>query len=47
MKGFIVLNRTNGDLIYSKYFNSSGELSKEESYQNTVFDGIDPSTVAK
>jgi hypothetical protein len=29
MKGFIIFNNKNGELLYSKYFNDKGELSKE------------------
>lgn len=46
MKGFIIFSRKNGSLIYSKYFNPSGDLSKEVSFLNLVFDGQDPSKIA-
>ncbi len=46
MKGFIIFSRKNGNLVYSKYFNLAGDLSKEVTFQNLVFDGQDPSKIA-
>ena len=47
MKGFIIFNKKDGSLIYSKYFNNKGELSKELGFTNLVFDGQDPTKIAQ
>ena len=47
MKGFIIFNRENGNLIYSKYFNEEREFSKEVNYKNMVFDNGKPELIAK
>src|SRR6056300_1318167 len=46
MKGFIIFNNNNGNLVYVQYFTESGKLSKEEGYQNMCFDYHDPLKIA-
>ena len=46
MKGFIILNNKNGNLVYSRYFNDRQVLSKETGYKNLCFDQQDPIKIA-
>ena len=56
MKGFIVFNNKTGTwkhthallgtLIYNKYYNAEQKLSKEEHYENQIFDKQDPLKIA-
>ena len=46
MKGFIILNNKNGNLVYNRYFNERGILSKETGYKNLCFDQQDPLKIA-
>lgn len=46
MKGFIIFNNKTGSLLHSKYFNTEQKLSKEEGFNNMVFDKQDPLKIA-
>ena len=46
MKGFIILDNSDGSLIYSRYLNNMGILSKEPGYKNLCFDQTDPVKIA-
>ena len=35
-----------GTLLYNKYFTPDGKLSKDDNYDNLVFDKVDPAKVA-
>ena len=45
MKGFIILNNKEGSLIYSRYLNPQGILSKD-GYKNLCFDQTEPQKIA-
>ena len=45
MKGFIILNNKDGSLIYSRYLNPQGILSKD-GYKNLCFDQTEPQKIA-
>ena len=46
MKGFIIFNNKDGNLIYSRYMNNKNILSKEYGYRNLCFDDQDPEKIA-
>lgn len=35
-----------GQLLYSKYFNQEQKLSKDDNYDNLIFDKQDPAKIA-
>ena len=46
MKGFVIFNNQNGNLVYSRYFNAKLTLSKEAGFKNLTFDQQDPHKIA-
>ena len=46
MKGFIIFNNRDSSLIYSRYMNDKGMLSKEPGYKNLCFDQTEPEKIA-